>query len=1032
MMRNIKMKQASIFQVLAKRFAAGVAILLLTGGGANQALAQDGDDSLEGLYLAAAEKAQAGDFKGALPIFEEAIKIYGSVGMEDFGAGFGGVYFDYGATLLQLFRWEEARDAFRTCVESYPNPKPGEKAQSKVPSVNKREKLALFQWGYCEQMMKNPAEALKLYQRYLDSKPDPKELATVRNVFSLRRGGALVGVGRIDEGEAELRKLFENQAKWKVAPQFLMQALLELSLGWIDQSSKLGKDITNRKAHDFLNKYSSLLTVQPFDQARFGFGQRLKKLGFESSQAGLHTLALRYYSMIPTADDILADVKMRALSLPPGSRVPAVYAATIKKYEDELKKPDQSDMELMRLVAASYEKLGNRIASRAIYTYLAENYLKSKARPEILHEAARFSTLIGDYSSAQYYGDQFMKEFPDHRLENNVATFMLQSLFTAREYGTVMEVCEKVRKKYEPGDPARELADHLYGAALYFLGNHVEAQEPLDLFADKYPDSGNREAALYYQASNYVITGNLQKAAGLLDVYFQEFPQSKFLDLALFDRATCHFNLEEYDKSIAAIDRLREERKDSVVLDRALNMGGDAYDVKSGLETEDEAKKLELTEKALEYFSAAIDEGKKRNRKESVAEALARSADLSVQLERWEDGVKYYDAFFPDYEGTYWEPQISVFTLEALEKAGRAEDGLKQLEKMINFMGNQEPHEQDIELLRQAIGSYSEASVRTRGPEKTAANFDDFPGVNKKNQALLTWLKIQKVIVLQGMRGKVKKETPEYAKLEQEIAAVFKEMEDYEMSNLSEFALQQIGIYLSKQEVSATRFRAIPYFEELLVRPDADSFKAPADFEIGSIEMRSTQADKLSSARERFLRVINQYQEKSLIPESYLNLGRLAIKTQDWEEAKERFGKINKNKKWLDRMARAESNFYYGLALENLGRTDDAIKVYNAVIAVYGSYIDWSSQSLERGFNLAYNIDDPDKKIKAYKYLRKLLYMFAQQKEEDAPSGALGRIRRRLPAVQNELSLTPEQLTQIDLELGIVDEPEVKGKAGAK
>ena len=68
--------------------------------------------------------------------------------------------------------------------------------------------------------MKQPAEALKLYQRYLDTKPEASELASVRNVYSLRKGGALVSVGMVDEGEAEIRKLFENQKAWKVAPQF--------------------------------------------------------------------------------------------------------------------------------------------------------------------------------------------------------------------------------------------------------------------------------------------------------------------------------------------------------------------------------------------------------------------------------------------------------------------------------------------------------------------------------------------------------------------------------------------------------------------------------------------------------------------------------------------------------------------------------------------------------------------------------------------------------------------------------------------
>ena len=190
--------------------------------------------------------------------------------------------------------------------------------------------------------------------------------------------------------------------------------------------------------------------------------------------------------------------------------------------------------------------------------------------------------------------------------------------------------------------------------------------------------------------------------------------------------------------------------------------------------------------------------------------------------------------------------------------------------------------------------------------------------------------------------------------------------------------------------------------------------------------MRRSDSDSLNRGRERFLRVINQYQEKELIPDSYMNLGRLAVKQKQWENGREYFGKINKNKKWLDREARAESNFYYGLCLENLGKTDDAIKVYNAVIAVYGSYIDWSSQALERGFELAYAIDDPEKKIKAYSYLRKILYMFQNGKESEAPSGALGRARRRLPAVRNDLKLTPLELKELDLKLGIDEDAEKK------
>lgn len=201
----------------------------------SNALAQE-DDSLEGLYLAASEKAQAGDFEGAIPLFEKILKIYGTTNGDDYGSGFGSIYFDYGTCLLQLFRWEKARNAFKTCVRDYSNTE--EEKKSKIDSVNRRWKLAIFQWGYCEQMLKNPDKALELYQRYLDSKPDPKELNAVRNVYTLRVGGALISTGKVEEGEVEITKLFDNREKWKVHPQFLMQGLLELGLGWVEQAKK--------------------------------------------------------------------------------------------------------------------------------------------------------------------------------------------------------------------------------------------------------------------------------------------------------------------------------------------------------------------------------------------------------------------------------------------------------------------------------------------------------------------------------------------------------------------------------------------------------------------------------------------------------------------------------------------------------------------------------------------------------------------------------------------------------------------------
>ena len=100
------------------------------------------------------------------------------------------------------------------------------------------------------------------------------------------------------------------------------------------------------------------------------------------------------------------------------------------------------------------------------------------------------------------------------------------------------------------------------------------------------------------------------------------------------------------------------------------------------------------------------------------------------------------------------------------------------------------------------------------------------------------------------------------------------------------------------------------------------------------------------------------------------------------------------------------------IELENFSQ-DDSAKESNII---------WSSQALERRFELMYNTYDPNEKTRAYSHLRKILYMFKNVKK----SGALTRMRKRLPRVRRELGLTPEQLLEIDMKLGIIQN--IKGE----
>lgn len=1024
------------------RLMSGVLATLLSIGVAGSALAQDAEEdvSVETLYRSAAELAIEGKFAEAVEKYEKLFDLAGEFLCEDFGPQAGGIVFDYGSALLQLQEWEKARAAFERCHTFDEK----ECAKSKVNNENARKNLALFQWGFCESQLGNHARALELYDQYLETaKTDPAEVAKIRSAFKLRRGSSLVKVGRLDEGAAEITELFDKRMEWQVSSQFLMQGLLELGLGWIELASQAAtpEAVTQIEIQGnlFLDKNAEVINVSPVDKFRFGFIDRFKKLGFDSSEAGMQSLALRFYSMVPTLEAVEYDLQGRIQVLP-GQAAPAAYQQIIDQVKEQRSKPVPPDLEMQRLMARAYELLGNTQAPREIYRHLAEQHpeIQQERRAEILHEAARFSTMMGDYSSAQYFGEIFLAEMPDHRLRDNVSVFMLQSLFSSQQFDEVVRICEIVRERFELGDEQRELPDALYGLALYSLGRYEEAQTVFDDYAKTYQGTPNREMVLYHRANNRMILGDFRQGADLAHEFLVEFPDSeRFGDLALADLALCRYNLNDYAPAIAAVEKLEEGYPDSQALDRAQVIKADAL-VVQGDEADDDEESAALKAQGLQSYLAAIETAKRNEatgknvevHQEVVSEATAKAIDLLVVAEKWEEAVALYDAFFPDYEGTFYEPQVSVYSMDALEQVERGEDGLKQIEKMIILLGNRAPEDQDLELLRQALGSYSDASIRIRGEQVTLDTLANFPGLDESNVALVTWIKMQKVIVLQQMRAKLERDSAEYAAVQEKIDQEFKDMEQFEVKDLSEIALNMIGRYLAGSD---NPFLAVRYFEELLVRdnPDAEQYKAVADLELGRIEARRADKAAQNNARERFRRVIAGA-DKSLVPEAWLDLGRVDMKLERWEDAKEAFATINQNKKWLKAPERAESNFNFGVTLEQIGDVAGAFQAYQIVWLTYSRYPEWVTQAFEKWIELGFkdaeaNLTDPialrAKKIEFYKWLKKKVYEYSGPGYSETE--AYPRLQRLLPEMRNELGITPDEERAIDFETGLdqVEQP---------
>lgn len=978
--------------------------------------------TLQQMYAAASGAAQEGKFGQAAATYEKAIKDHGEFAWEDYGPTFGGIYYDMGMCLLQLARYEEAIAAFRTCHEEFP---PSDKIpygpRDKVPkidSANTQWKKAVFQWGYAVQMMGDYQAALDLYQKYMDLKPDAIELKPIYPALMLRRGKCLLSTGRTEEGEKEVTQIFENSAKYQASGQVLFQGMLDLAIGWVEEAKKGGDRLQlTAKGNQFLDKYGSLFSISPYEKLRLGFADRLRRLGLEAQQAGLHVLALRFFAMAPTTQAVIADLKARAAQSSGPAR--AGLEQIIGELEAKVKSPDPAELETLRVIAAAWEGLGNSRTGFVVNRFLVERYPLSSAMPQMLHEAARYAFNLGDPSAAQYYGERYM-EIPatdsNSNLRGNVSAFMLQSLFRTGQYELCVSTAGKMREGYPEGDPARELPDFIYGVALYSLGKVEEAEKAITLHVDKYPTSSNRETARFFQASVKIVLEKYPEAVPLLDSFLKDYETSKFRDQALFYRSVSHYMAKEYPQGLKLLDQVAEDFPNSTVLARVYNLKGDTMRALAYHPAEGKVE-ADYWKDAKAAYDQAKQTAERLGQAETRAESLYKLVDTCLDLEMWPETVAAYDAFLEQHRGNPYEAQVSVFALTALEKVGRTEDGLVQLEKVIQELSEKN----DIDMLSKAIGSYQKVAVEARGVDKTIAIYDQM--LSKGNQALQTQLLISKLSLYQDQRRKFSRDEAMVAKCQAEIDVIFKKLLEYKPEQLSDAVLQAIGRYFEE----SNPFKAQPYFLALLDRKD-DLYKAPAEMALGRIE----KSQNNPNAVQRFIRVIDfygkdpKYEAQRMIPEAHVNIGEIAVASGDWDLAEKYLVPYINNKQWdtglKDRRAKAQ--YLYAYTLEMRKKDDEAIQVYNALFGAYPGYPEWSAKAVERGFNISYKRDYPTpeekraKQVQAYTFLRVALYTW--QKLESGKFDALDRLRLVRDRVEGELGLDAAEIRQIELSRGLV------------
>lgn len=924
---------------MAALFLALFLALVLAVAGAGRALAQDVPDVGE-LYNKAVQLAERQkNYPAALAAADEIISRFGDHAKEDFGAKFGSIYYLRGICLFNMQQYADAYGAFEICHEEYPNTlQPDTTAATRVVVSNAHWRRAVFYMAACRQREEAWKEAIEIYERFRSLKPEPGEYDPA--TLEINVATCYIKDGNIKRGQTLMETVVKRKDELRAKPTAIYAGFVVLAEGWANVDAESITE-TTKGAHRFLDTYLDDLRLSPYDMARYKFNWQTYQNARGLGDTGMEGVGLRLLTLVPETLQVIKDLEARREAF---SGRNDKLESEIAEYEKEISEGNPIESFAMLEQARMLELRGDMWGCFAIYDHLAVNFPKAKARPEILYNATRTSAMIGDMVTVQHHGLTFLDEFPTHKLKEPVSALLLEQLFFNGEYAKCLGIAADLRKGRLVGAPERDLPDFAYGGSLFYLGRYGEAQAEIDSHVENYPDSRFREHSLYHQGGNLVKLFKYPLAARLLDAFIEKFPQSTLMDLVLYDRATTHYGMDQLESCLKVIAQVKEQFPNSIIIDRTLVLEGDVHQLKEEFAA------------AEEVYTRARELAVEQRHEDTAANALFQLIAVAVAQEKWDEAVKHYDAFMEAYPGSYFEPNVIVSAMPALEAKGRAAVAVEKLEGIIIVLGER----RDVPQLERALASYARIYADKNGPEALVRRLERFPNLPARNDLLRAWLAVTRLNVLEDDANRKK-----FANLDAEIKVAYADLKRLPMSDLSNYILVKIGQDLLN---GTEPLEALPWFEEVRSRSNPE-LKDFAALGIAQVKANSASGNLKAESVELFREVIEVHKTPGLVPDAVLGLGRVLFEQQKWKAAlDDALLTYIDNKNWGK--ARAEVSWMAGRCYEELGKSDIAIAAYVNVYVPYTSQIEYSADAYLRAAQL---LQKEGKKEEAYRTLTDML-----------------------------------------------------------
>lgn len=905
------------------------------------------EDDLPGLVNKGLEAMKANQWEQALAFNQEAVERFGGKNaIQLYGPQFGNIWYRKGICELKLNKFDEAAKSFEVTYKDFPN------AGEVAGGGNLFEKMALLKWGEAAMGAADYELAITQWKKFLEERDKTRDKYP-QGAFHINMAICHYRLGKIPEGNEHLEIAINNKATFPTPNDAIVSGFQSLVTAAITRQDE-------QVLLDFIGKNRGELIVPAYEMQKFS--KVFMKLAGDAIGAEMLGTAVSLYQFVPDTEVAIDDLRNRISAMGNLTQVADGSARLLKEDLEkqltalETEQRGNKSMEMIKLAAIAYIHENNRNTHGAYGAYyqLETYYPKAEKREENLYHLTRTSSIIGNVSSTQKYGERFLKEYPDSTHKADVQKMMLSSLFFDGKYETCIEIASDIidNKKAAEGSPEHDLALFVLGGSYFYTGQYDKAAPMLDLHVEKYPESLFAQSAAYFQASNVSLLQFWTKAASLLDTFLEKYKDAgnqSYTPLALYDRANAHYAEEQPEGALEKLERVINEFPDSPVTDQAYNLRGNV------LQGEKELGKAE------ESYLKAIEIAEIRGNDGIVGEALyylvAMLGDVPKGKEpgpRVKDAVPFADRYWEKYaDGSPYRAQVAVAQVRAFNEVDRGGEALGRLQEVISAMAKN-PEAIGLE---EAINSYTEVYLESHTPQELKDHYYEFPDIASTDKAARALLRIAIIGVFEEVVETSKDDEDGERNAKAMITTLFQNLKtDFALKDLSNFILVKLGDYL-RNNTSAPR-EALPYYDEALSRQD-QSYRFAALLGRADVYGRSTEDTDLAKALEDFERILSDSQDKPEREFALYRIVEILMKKGEYETAAKRSNEyLNRDEKDGPVFGFNKFSPEVGLILaqtfEERGKTDDAIKMYVKVWSAHMGYIKVAAPAIKRWMELSY------------------------------------------------------------------------------